>query len=195
MHIAIIPGHGWRVKSGRVTYDPGAQYAGEREAEIVRRVAALCEQMAPERVTVHDSEQSSSAGYTERRHAAQAAIGPGPGVLLHLHVNAGRGDYLMAMYDHRSALGGDYAERWCKSADRILRPLFRKDVRERPQPSTPDDWTSRAYSLLRRSYSETPAGVAAVLLEPGFIDSDSHDGLWTERGVELQARAILDAFQ
>jgi len=150
MHIAIIPGHGWRVRSGRVVYDPGA---------------------------------------------AQAAIGAGPGVILHLHVNAGKGDYLMAMHDHRSALGADYAARWCASADRILRPLFRRDVRERPQPSRPDDWTSRAYSLLRGSYAETPTGVAAVLLEPGFVDSESHDGLWTERGVELQARAILDAFK
>lgn len=194
MHIAIVPGHGWRVRKGQVSYDPGASYGGEREADIVRRVAALCEQEAPDRVSVHDSEQSRTAGYTERREAAQAAIGSGPGVVLHLHVNAGKGDYLMAMYDHRSVLGGDYAEQWCRSADRILRPLFRADVRERPQPSRPDDWTSRAYSLLRGSYSETPAGVAALLLEPGFIDSDSHDGLWAERGITLQARAILDAF-
>jgi len=193
--LALIPGHGWRKRSGVMRWDPGASDDGIQEAQVVREVARTAERLGGDRVRFFDSKRTSSGTYTERREAAQNWIDRGPGVVVHLHCNAGQGTYLMAMYDHRSTLGRTRAREWCDTADRVLRPLFDFDPDEKRVACRPDDWTSRGYSLVSPSYSTTPAGVCAVLVEVGFIDSGAHDGLWTADGIELQAQTLLAAWR
>ena len=194
MKIALIPGHGWRKRSGGMRWDPGASDDGVQEAHIVREVAAACAEEGGGSVRVFDSTRSSTGSYTERRTAAEQWIGAGPGVVVHLHCNAGQGTYLMAMHDHRSSLGAERARQWCKAADKVLRGLFNFNPDEKVVATRDDDWTSRGHSLLKASYASTPAGVCAVLVEVGFIDSDQHDGLWTAEGIALQAKTILKAW-
>ena len=189
MHIAVIPGHGTR--GGR--YDPGATYGDEVEAQIVRRQAACLRALAPDSVTVHDLAEGSRRGYSARRAAASRAIAAhgGVGVLVHLHCNAGRGDYSFCAHDPRSSLGRRYADAWQAAPDGPLRELGVRRVRSEVGDSSrwPNVW-----AVLRRSYSETPAGVAAVLVECGFIDQPRHARLWTDEGVDAVARSILDAW-
>ena len=194
LHIAVIPGHGMR--GGR--WDPGATFDGHEEATVVRRLARYLFHLAPGRVTICDQVERGRRSYSSRRAAAGAAIAEngGHGVLVHLHCNAlgsqPSGRYAFCAHDPRSELGGSYAARWQRSArEHYPRDLFRdRDLRV---VSAGDDWP-RVRAVLRRTYSETPAGVAAVLVELGFIDNPSHGPLWVGDGVDMLARTLADAW-
>ena len=187
MHIAIIPGHGWR---GRGRQDPGAGSDAVEEATYVRLVADVCRSRGGSRVSVHDSPQHGPWTYQSRREAAHEAIGAGPGVVLHLHCNAGGGSYLMSMHDPRSSTGKTMAESWRDAAQGLAVSVNGKAiVREATRPT----WDNAA-NLLVHSYASTPAGVAAVLLEVGFVDCSDHSPLWGNAGVSLVADTILAAF-
>ena len=189
MHLAIIPGHGMR--GGR--FDPGATYGDEVEAQIVRRQAARLRALAPHSVTVHDLAEGSRRGYSRRRAAASMAIAAsgGSGAIVHLHCNAGRGDYAFAAHDPRSTLGRRYADAW---ADAAAAPLGLHGVgRVRSESADSDRWPN-VWAVLRRSYSETPAGVCAVLIECAFLDNPRHAQMWTDDGVDTLAQTILDAW-
>ena len=192
MHIAIIPGHGHRMTSaGAYRYDPGAVSDLGREADIVRAVAARCRQLAGAAVSVHDSDRDGPWTYTWRRNHAHAAIGDGPGVVVHLHVNAGGGSYLLGMHDPRSNTGAAYAARWASTVGAAFQlPTNRCKVLAAERPT----WNNAA-NLIEPSYLATPAGVAAVLLEIGFIDNPSHAPLLTGDGLDKQAAAILAAWE
>ena len=192
MHIAIIPGHGHRMTSaGAYRYDPGAVSEIGREAEIVRAIAQRALQLGRGRVTVHDSDRGGPWSYTWRRNQAHAAIGSGPGVVVHLHVNAGGGSYLLGMHDPRSNTGAAYAARWCSAVGQQF-DIAPKDVR--CIAATRSTWNNAA-NLLEPSYLATPTGVAAVLLEVGFIDNPSHARLLTGDAIEKQAAAIVAAWE
>ncbi len=192
MRIAIIPGHGHRQDSrGRYRYDPGAVSDMGQEASIVRAVAARVRQWGGARVSVHDSDADGPWTYTQRRQMAHEAIGRGPGVVVHLHVNAGGGSYLLGMNDPRSSTGATYAQRWCDA----VAEGFDLSAREARQiPATRSTWNNAA-NLIEPSYSSTPAGVAAVLLEIGFIDNPDHARLLTGEAIDTHAAAILTAWR
>ena len=192
MHIAIIPGHGHRMTSaGAYRYDPGAVSEIGREADIVRAVAARCRQLGGAAVSVHDSDSDGPWSYTWRRNQAHAAIGDGPGVVVHLHVNAGGGSYLLGMHDPRSNTGAAYAARWASTVSAAFElPTRRCKVLAAERPT----WNNAA-NLVEPSYLATPAGVAAVLLEIGFIDNPAHAPLLTGDGIDRQAAAILAAWE
>ena len=192
MKIAIIPGHGHRQDSrGRYRWDPGAVSEIGQEAEIVRAIADRCRQLGSARVSVHDSDRGGPWSYTSRRVAAQETIGAGPGVVCHLHVNAGGGSYLLALHDPRSTTGAGFAGQWASAASAALEQPQR---RCKVLPATRPAW-SHAANLIEPSYSATPPGVAAVLLEVGFIDNPNHEDLLTGDAIDKQARAILDAWR
>lgn len=189
MHIAIIPGHGHRTRDGAYRWDPGATSDMGQEADIVRAVAARVRALGGPRVSVHDSDADGPYTYTSRRESAHAAIGSGPGVVCHLHVNAGGGSYILGMNDPRSTTGAGLAGAWCST----VADMFNGRWRSRCIPATRSTW-NHAANLLEPSYAVTPPGVAAVLLELGFIDHPDHRDLLTEDAIETHARAILDAW-
>lgn len=49
--------------------------------------------------------------------------------------------------------------------------------------------TARGFGCIDGIY-EGPANITAVLLEPGFIDSAEHAGLWTAEGLQRIGRAL-----
>lgn len=192
MRIAIIPGHGHRQNSSaRYRFDPGAVSQIGREADIVRAVALRVQQLADCEVVICDSDRDGPWSYTARRKMAHFAIGPGPGVVCHLHVNAGGGSYLLALHDPRSSTGREYAEKWCVAAAEQF-DLAPKSVK--CLAATRSTW-NHAANLIEPSYSATPAGVAAVLLEIGFLDNPAHRDLLTGDAIDKQAAAILAAWE
>jgi len=192
VHIAIIPGHGHRQTSrGAYRYDPGAVSDMGQEAEIVRAVASRCRQLGGSRVSVHDSDRDGPWSYTSRRNAAHAAIGSGPGVVCHLHVNAGGGSYVLALHDPRSHTGADLSDSWCRSVGDAFELQSRSC---KPLAAARPAWNNAA-NLIDPSYSVTPAGVAAVLLEIGFIDNPAHAWLLTGDAIDKHAAAILAAWR
>ena len=177
--------------AGAYRYDPGAVSDLGREAEIVRAVAARCRQLGGASVSVHDSDRDGPWSYTWRRNQAHAAIGDGPGVVVHLHVNAGGGSYLLGMHDPRSNTGAAYAARWASTVGAAFElPTRRCKVLAAERPT----WNNAA-NLIEPSYLATPTGVAAVLIEIGFIDNPAHLPLLTGDGIDKQAAAILAAWE
>ena len=191
IHLAVIPGHGMR--GGR--YDPGATAGDLVEAAIVRRQAAALLSMAPDRVSVHDLAEGSRRGYSRRRAAASAAIAAsgGPGVIVHLHCNAGGGDYAFAGHDPRSDLGRRRAAEWL-AAGAPRRLKMHGVGRVRSISADASAWPN-VWAVLRRSYGETPADVAAILVECAFVDQPRHARMWTDSGVDALAQSLLDAWR
>ena len=193
MHIAIIPGHGHRSRNGAYRYDPGAVSSLGQEADIVRDVAAAVKRLGGSRGSIHDSPGGGPYTYGSRRYAAHQAIGKGPGVVCHLHVNAGGGRYLLSMFDPRSATGEKYALGWSLQAESQFSGQ-RGLSKAKCLPAARPTWNNAA-NLIEPSYSSTPAGVAAVLLEIGFIDNPAHAPMLTGEGIAKQAQAIWSAWR
>ncbi len=192
-HIALIPGHGNRSRNGAWRWDPGATSDMGQEADIVRAVAARVLELGGDRVSVHDSDRDGPWTYTSRRNSAHSAISADPGhwgVVCHVHVNAGGGDYILGMYDPRSTTGAGLAGSWCST----VADMFDGRWRGRCIAATRPTW-DHAANLIEPSYSVTPPGVAAVLLELGFIDNPTHRDLLTGDAIDVHARAILDAWK
>ena len=190
--VAIIPGHGNRQDSrGRYQFHPGAVSQMGTEADMVRQIADHARQLGRGAVAICDSDAAGPWSYSSRRAAAHEFIGEGPGVVCHLHVNAGGGDYLLALHDPRSSTGRDYAMRWAETiADQF--GLSPRQVKVRAAERS--TWNNAA-NLIEPSYSATPAGVAAVLLEVGFIDTPSHREYLTGGAIAVQAAAICAAWE
>lgn len=195
MRLAIIPGHGWRLRDdGRgPRWDPGA-VGDVEEAEVVRRIAERARQLAPDRVSVHDAAGAGGPGllYRERHAAALAAVGRAPALIVHLHANSAErpGDYPLALHDPRSARGRGLAAAWAAATDAARRrtPSLRGLSACQVRPATRPTW-DRAANLLEPTWS-APANVSAVLVEVGFVNQRLHAGLWTDEGVEALAGTL-----
>ena len=196
MKVALIPGHGWRIRDdGRGPYwDPGAVGLVE-EAAVVRAVAARAAQLAPAQVSIHDALGRGGPGlrYRERHAAALAAIGGAPGVVVHLHANSAKvpGRYPLALHDPRSSRGRGMAAAWAAAVDAGRRtwPSLRGLADCQVRPATRPDW-DHAANLVEPTWS-APAWVSAIVVEVGFVNQPDHAGLWTAAGVEALARTLI----
>lgn len=194
MHLALIPGHGWRWRDdGRgVRFDPGAVGLIE-EAAVVRQLAGLVFALAPDRVSVHDAAGPAGPGllYRERHAAALAALGAQPGLVVHLHANAGGGRYAAVYYDPRSQRGARAAVRLSEAlrAERRLEPaLLGLSTCQRTAAHRPA-WDNVA-NLVEPTWA-APAGVSAVLVELAFVDQPRHAAAFTPPALAAWARALL----
>jgi hypothetical protein len=191
MRLALIPGHGWR---GPGRWDPGAVGLVE-EAVVARAVAARVLALAPGRVSVHDAAGPAGPGhlYRERHAAALAALGQGPGVVVHLHLNSARtqGSYPLALHDPRSRRGQGLAAAWAAAVDAARRssPSLRGLSPCQVRPAVRPAW-DHAANLVEPTWS-APAQVSALVLELGFVGQQAHADLWTAAGVEALARSVL----
>lgn len=194
LHLALIPGHGWRWRDdGRgVRRDPGAVGLVE-EAAVVRQLAGLVFALAPDRVSVHDAPGPAGPGllYRERHAAALAAIGRSPGLVVHLHVNAGGGRYAAGFYDPRSQRGARAVARLsvALAAERSREPaLLGLSACQRNAAHRPG-WDNVA-NLVEPSWS-APGNVSAILIETAFADQPRHAPVFTVAGLQAWARAIV----
>lgn len=190
--IAIIPGHGWRSRSGAMTlrWDPGAVGVCGQEAAIVRELSGAIVAAGAGRARAFDSAPDGPGTYTDRRTRAHAWIAEGPsrrGVVLHLHLNGAASSgpsYSMAMHDPRSRAGLLAAGMLAEALRRAAVPDVRTVPADRPT------W-DRAANLVEPTW-EAPSGVVAVLLELGFVSSPTCAPLYTPDGLARVARAALE---
>jgi hypothetical protein len=171
--IAIVPGHGnrWRKRVGYV-YDPGAVKDGVEEAVWVRRLADAVVEAAPVGlVKVFDEPNPGGplSTYTNRVREAHRWLGNEPGIVLHVHCNAGgpRKPYSMAMHDPRSR-GGAHAAGALSCALGEMAPALSSWAPCKVIPARRPDW-AHAANLVEKTW-RAPAAVCAVLLEWGFVD-------------------------
>lgn len=172
MRLALIPGHGYRYRRGRFLRDPGAVAGSVEEALWARRLCERVTEMAPHGLAeVFDEPQLGGplSTYTQRRKAAMRWIGAGPAIVCHVHCNAGGGRYSLAMHDPRSTAGARVAVALSDHLGREA-PILSAQQPCRPMAARRSDGWKHAANLLEPTYSE-PAGICALLVEWGFVDS------------------------
>ena len=136
---------------------PGAEHGDRREVAIVRRYTiAAADHLEAAGVAVDFAGQGR---YSSRQ--AQAARDKAAAYVA-CHVNAAwRNGFGASVYHSKDAASGGLL------AYHLASHLRRALGQCRTWPTSPDDWTKNAHSLVWRAQSE---GVAAVVYEPAFID-------------------------
>jgi hypothetical protein len=199
--VVIIPGHGARVKN--LGWDPGATAGGLEEAVQVRLLArvlstGLTTAGVPHLVADptglqdgHDHPLRSYGGRARAGLEAAKRAGASEVVVLHLHLNAGKGRYGLVVTDARAPNEAKVAapfataiQRWggaalteCKNANDETYPRAR-DLHDAV-------WGEGRYFPGVR--------VSSLVLEPAFIDQPQHEGLCGDSGLFSLARWLVAA--
>lgn len=210
--VALIPGHGARYdkKTGAPVWDPGACHVfgatkdqnelSVQETDYVRWVAAWVASSAKKMpVTIHDAPGRAVLrdadhplrGYTNRSKAAlKAALTHGPNVLvLHLHFNAGGGDYGMAVADAGSPPCMQFAKHVSADLADWGRPHL-SDFRAVTHQGLPAGSKNLLDSTWTAGRLYPKAKVYALVLEFCFVDRDDHRPLLEEAGIARLGRAL-----
>jgi hypothetical protein len=202
--------HGQR---SRGDYDPGAwadidgdgmREAWEQEAKLAAAYGSLIAGMA----NAHGAQDLPVEGWFvgwgddvdvltyDRGHAAineraRAWHEQNPGglsVVLACHCNAGGGSYGLVAWDARSALGRVAASTVAAAWEAGV-PLLGR-VKRTAGSSDGQPFQRRLHYCLRGAWSG-PGQHCGLTLEPGFLDTVAHRGLWTTGGLEAIARATV----
>jgi N-acetylmuramoyl-L-alanine amidase len=191
--LALIPGHGWRARTGGVVWDPGAVGVCGQEAGIVRVLAgAIAVAAVGDRARSFDSAPDGPGTYTERRTRAHAWIAGGPsrqGAVVHLHCNASTSPtpaYSMVMHDPRSKAGAVAASVIRHALGIAGVPDVRVVAADRGA-----GW-AHAANLVEPTW-DAPSGVYAVLIELGFVSAPASAPIYTPEALAKVARAITAA--
>ena len=169
-------------------FDPGATFGTLRETDLaaayVDAAAAILREHG------HDVELLSHGPYEDRHDAAVALARRHGGRVAYVaaHVNAGGGTYALVEYDARSIRGAQLADVVAGEL-RCLPGILASRTRGLSAGE-------RGFVCIDGIYAG-PAGLSAVLFEPGFIDAPAHASLWTPDGLARVGRALamgLDAW-
>ena len=193
--IYLDHGHGW--KGADQGYDPGAILGGaavtnpephQTEAVLVRFLGAALEadlrRLGVEVVTV------PALGRYADRHAwvaSEAKAGGTKGLYVQVHGNAGGGRYALVEHDARSVVGMRAARivaaelRARLPAEVSLGRIVGLKIGDRGHTCLSGLWPV--------------AGVAGLILEPAFLDSEAHTALWSGAGVSSVATALAHGLQ
>lgn len=162
---------------GKISDERGAKFGHLIEEVLVRDYMAHAEDRLRElgyRVVIQMSHPERA--YKGRWKRADAYD---PVCYVQCHVNAGGGDYGLAVFDHRSQHGGFLAAHVVGKLGEYCPELRRSLARSgRDFP--------RAQNVI--------SGVRAVAMvyEPGFIDNRTHGPLWTADGLRRVGLALAD---
>ena len=204
-YIALVPGHGARVRDGRAVHDPGASALvrdSEGRAETLieeDRVRMLAPRLAARLAAagfacgIHDAAGPSPGtdpgrSYRQRCAAgARAATAKGCGSMLvmHLHINAGGGRYCAAIHHP----GEPSTPLWAAAIETQLATL--PGVVRRREQSTVASFP-RADGLIKAAWGAGSPSlrVHAIVLEPLFIDTPDHWRHLSDGGLDLVADRI-----
>ena len=185
-HGIVILNRGHGNKGSHSQFDPGATFGELREVDLVAGYFDAIEQhLSTGGIAVHRLDTGS---YANRHNRAGQIARTTRGRVLHIlgHVNsAGRpGRYGAVFHDHRSSNGAIAAR---LIADQ-MRPIRELTTIKLVSTTRTGNWR-RAYNVLSPVYS-APANCSGVLLEPGFINSPTHQPLWTGEGLMRLGNAI-----
>ena len=181
--VILNAGHG--DKGSR--YDSGAVHLGYREAPLVRSMFDILGPMLEkDGITVH---QIGRGPYAARDATAIRIARDNPGArVVHVlgHINSAErpGRYAAVFHDHRSG-GGKAAAVEVASHLGTMAEVDSCMV----IAAQSGDWTGRAYSVMRRTYSG-PANISAILLETHFINQPRHQALNTPEGLSRIASLV-----
>jgi hypothetical protein len=127
----------------------------------------------------------SDGRYSERhaRVLEYANMAGGTSVYIAAHLNAGKGDYGAAFYDHRSTMGKNCAN---FIADALVEECPELE-RALTRPAQPNDWTTHAFNTIKGVFVGKPCGIC---FEPCFVDNEAHIPLLEPRGLERIGDAL-----
>ena len=206
-YIALVPGHGARVRDGRPTHDPGASCIGRdsegRPETYIEddRVRTLAPRLASRLIAaglgcgIYDAAGPSPASDPGRsyRHrclsgvAAANAQGFTSCLVLHLHLNAGGGNYAAAIHHPGEAS----TPRWAAAIETALAAV--PGIKRRREQSTVAAFP-RADGLVQAAWaagrSHPSVRVHAIVLEPAFLDQPDHWRHLSDGGLDVLADAI-----
>lgn len=128
------------------------------------------------------------AAINERARVWHEQNPSGLSVVLCCHCNAGGGSYGLVSWDGRSALGRVAASTVALAWEAGLPMLAR--VKKSPGVSDGQPFQRRLHFTQRGAWFG-PRQHCALTLEPGFVDTTQHRGLWTATGLEGIARATV----
>lgn len=178
----------------------GSGRRGARNGAYIEEALAMRYVLAAAETLMHGGVEVAILGHggpTER----QAWAAKNADVFAECHINAGGGDYGAVFFDERSARGKAMAasvasELWDSFGAEASGPLARvKAIGAKPWTTDGQPhWTTRAYNVIGQVYDGRPAG---LVIEPAFIDTAAHRGLFTPEALErigwAVARGILRA--
>jgi len=102
------------------------------------------------------------------------------------HLNAGGGDYSVALYDHRSTGGHKLALSIAAAMASDITAVGRHLVKA----SSPDEWRN-AYNTIKGVYSG-PSNLSGVCFEPVFMDTEEHQKYLTHDGLTLIGQVLAE---
>lgn len=172
--IALDRGHHGRTGGRRP-----ATHEGRVEDVLVRDYMAACEDAL--RALGHEVIVVSWGRYEDRQRAHRFADVYVAG---HVNWNDPPGDYALCGYDHRSTLGPVLAR---AVARRLGEEWGEVLSGARPKAARPDDWTAGMYHVIAGVYEGRAVGLC---VEPGFINCEEHEAMWTPKGLQMTGRAL-----
>ncbi len=175
-YLAFVPGHGQRPQG----YDPGAVSGAVREAVVVRDLAARAMMVLGRYPLLAGGVHDAHPQYRDRvGQAISTARGLGLAkvVVVHLHCNAGQGQYTATITDARSPSCGALADHVEAEMQRAAPGVLTR----RKGRSTWQDGFPRAEGLIETAWTAgkgLPGGVVhALVVETAFVDTPSHAAL------------------
>jgi hypothetical protein len=103
------------------------------------------------------------------------------------HLNAGGGNYSLALHDYRSHGGEKLALAVAAGMSTRISEIERNLVRA----ASPDDW-SNAYNTIKGIYAG-PGNLSGVCFEPVFMDNIEHQALLTPEGLRLLGQILAES--
>jgi N-acetylmuramoyl-L-alanine amidase len=175
-YIALVPGHGDRPQG----YDPGAVSGQVREAVVVRDIAARAMMVLGRYPLLTGGVHDAHPQYRDRVGQAvnvAKAMGINRVVVVHLHCNAGGGQYTATITDARSPSCGALADHVEAEMQRAAPGVLTR----RKGRSTWQDGFPRAEGLIETAWAAgkgLPGGIVhALVVETAFVDTPSHAAL------------------
>jgi hypothetical protein len=102
------------------------------------------------------------------------------------HLNAGKGDYSVSLYDHRSGGG----RRLSLSVAAALSDQLTGVERHLTKAASPDLWNN-AYNTIKGIYAG-PGNLSGVCFEPVFMDTEEHQQYLTHDGLALIGQCLAE---
>ena len=102
------------------------------------------------------------------------------------HLNAGKGDYSVSLYDHRSGGG----RRLALSVAAALSDQLTDVERHLTKAASPDLWNN-AYNTIKGIYAG-PGNLSGVCFEPVFMDTEEHQRYLTTEGLTLIGQCLAE---
>tara|TARA_R110000796_G_scaffold252590_1_gene388284 strand:+ start:1802 stop:2401 length:600 start_codon:yes stop_codon:yes gene_type:complete len=182
-------------KPGQNDLGAGADLDGDGKVELDEREANLtllyinaAKEMAE--AEGHTVYVLDSGWYSDRHEQAIGIAMSHPDDMcayIACHLNAGGGDYSLALFDYRSHGGENLATAVAAEMSVQLPHISRHLVRA----ASPDEWTNGYYTV--KGIYAGPGNLSGVCFEPVFMDNEDHQKYLDQDGLALLGYILANA--